>query len=836
MQDRVSFSQCVVSQMAEKGFGKTRISQVVERFNGLADGFEADGAGPIEAAYKAAKRVLDEQTYEAHETAKRAAKQIEVQGEMKARLEQGLDAKTGVFALFGKEYKTKGFGIARAAISTLQADPRFKGVAVENVRNSYAGKYWSLMASSLDHFGKGAFGRSRADENMLADFVDEVFGTKTGNTHAADFAASWQKVLSVMVKDFNEAGGSMRELDNFRMPQKQNPVHVLRKGGVKGADWIADHMRWLDWDKMRWPSGKPIAPDQRVDALKHVYETMATDGAIRIDETKFRGAGRAVGNQLDNHRFLVYKDGPSWREMHAKYGDGNVFDVLESHVQRAAHNASLVRVFGPNPQMAFQNVKAMARKRAAEVGGAEATAELDAVAKNVFEPMFETYMRVNAVDPHSKGAAVVSTTSNILTSALLGSVPLLAVAGDLGQTIAIKAASGMPLSGTISHYIKAMSADYKLTQQMAAQNGYVFDSLVAGTYATQRFNGIATHGPSLSRYLADAVMRLSLLNRHTEVARAVPRDEVMGYLYRNMDKPLDELPFAAVMRRYGIEPGDWDAIRKNVTPTEVRPGMHFLRPLDILNTSLANKNDLYVKLYSMIDQESRYMVPGTTLEGQVTLRGTERPDTLRGVLMHSFSMYKNFPVSFTQMYGRYALSMPSARGRLGFVAGLGVSTIAVGALGVQLRELAQGREPLDMTTGSYWAKSIAAGGGLSIWGDFLTSGVNEYGNGPEQVAAGPLAGVLGDTTKLAFGDGFAFVKAMDRGEQFQAKFPARAAEFARRYTPGTSLWWARLALQRKVWDNLDEFVDPANARRKQAKRVRDQKRNFGNDYYWAPGS
>ena len=200
-------------------------------------------------------------------------------------------------------------------------------------------------------------------------------------------------------------------------------------------------------------------------------------------------------------------------------------------------------------------------------------------------------------------------------------------------------------------------------------------------------------------------------------------------------------------------------------------------------------------------------------------------------MLHSFSMYKNFPVSFVSIYGRLGIASPSAKGRLSFYAGLGVGMTAVGALGVQMREVSKGRDPMPMDDPRFWGKSLMAGGAMSIWGDFLFAGVGRYGDGPEDIVGGPMAGFLGDTTNLVFGDAFRFIQ---DGDDFDFQLPENAVKWAKRYTPGTSVWWSRLALERQVWDRLEELADP-KAYRKQQKRMRRQKKEFGNDHWWPAG-
>ena len=57
---------------------------------------------------------------------------------------------------------------------------------------------------------------------------------------------------------------------------------------------------------------------------------------------------------------------------------------------------------------------------------------------------------------------------------------------------------------------------------------------------------------------------------------------------------------------------------------------------------------------------------------------------------------------------------------------------------------------------------------------------------------------------------------------------------ARRYTPGSTLWYGRLALDRLVWDQLQDLLDPEAAtlwRRQERK----QRRDYGTAPWWGRG-
>ena len=58
--------------------------------------------------------------------------------------------------------------------------------------------------------------------------------------------------------------------------------------------------------------------------------------------------------------------------------------------------------------------------------------------------------------------------------------------------------------------------------------------------------------------------------------------------------------------------------------------------------------------------------------------------------------------------------------------------------------------------------------------------------------------------------------------------------FLRSNTPGSSLWYSRLAMDRLIWDQLQELADPEY--RRAFKRTEDRARkDYGQDYWWRPG-
>jgi lipase chaperone LimK len=59
-------------------------------------------------------------------------------------------------------------------------------------------------------------------------------------------------------------------------------------------------------------------------------------------------------------------------------------------------------------------------------------------------------------------------------------------------------------------------------------------------------------------------------------------------------------------------------------------------------------------------------------------------------------------------------------------------------------------------------------------------------------------------------------------------------KFAARYTPGASLWYTRLALERLVIDQAQMMADP-KAKSKMRRLENRYKKEQGQKYWWRPG-
>ena len=128
----------------------------------------------------------------------------------------------------------------------------------------------------------------------------------------------------------------------------------------------------------------------------------------------------------------------------------------------------------------------------------------------------------------------------------------------------------------------------------------------------------------------------------------------------------------------------------------------------------------------------------------------------------------------------------------------------------------------------YWLNAIVYGGGLGIFGDFLFSDQNRYGGSLSKTLAGPVASFIGDTINLTFVNAVELIS----GEKTNAG--KELAAFIQRYTHGSSLWYARVALERILFDSIERLINPdfdSDNRR----NINKLKSRTGQDYWWSPG-
>ena len=192
------------------------------------------------------------------------------------------------------------------------------------------------------------------------------------------------------------------------------------------------------------------------------------------------------------------------------------------------------------------------------------------------------------------------------------------------------------------------------------------------------------------------VMRASLLSPMTQAGRWAFGMEFLGTLADNAGKSFDELDpmFRKAMERYNINGDRWDIIRQ--TELYDYKGAKFLRAEDIefrtdIDPRLAR--EMATDVMRMVETETNFAVPSTSIRGRAALTGDIPPGTFAGEMVRSFAMYKNFGVTLVNTHLMRGATTPGAKGTGSYYADLRISTTGMGARAVQRKARAPDRAP-----------------------------------------------------------------------------------------------------------------------------------------------
>jgi hypothetical protein len=156
----------------------------------------------------------------------------------------------------------------------------------------------------------------------------------------------------------------------------------------------------------------------------------------------------------------------------------------------------------------------------------------------------------------------------------------------------------------------------------------------------------------------------------------------------------------------------------------------------------------------------------------------------------------------------------------------------MGVLSMQSKEIVAGRDPLNMdpTTNKgllAWGKAIMQGGGLGVFGDMLFVDKTKYGNSWMATMLGPVPAAIED---VGFNWAMRNIQRASKGEE--THFAGDALYIAGRYTPGSTLWYGKLAFQRGVLDQTARIIDPRAGER--FLRIEKRARKEWDQEYWLP--
>lgn len=658
-----------------------------------------------------------------------------------------------------------------------------------------------------------------ADKVSAIKFVREFFGESTGDSAAGIAAKAWKETDAYGLAMRRAEGSAIADTLPDYLPQSWNDEAVKRMGKPAFTAWM---MARFDDGRLKmvdFETGRPLDRDKAMALIGESFDTIATNGLNKMKPGQ-RG-GRTLANAHQDRRVFHWATADAWIDFNRTlgYGDANIFESLMGHMSEVAREYGLLRVLGPNPDASARTLVDVARKDGTTGFGVHhLEAVYDQLTGRANSPVSQWLAKW--------GGSVAAW----LRSAQLGSATLSA-AGDFATLAKTADFLGLDKTKVIKNYLSQMNPSAKGARQQAVRLALGAED-VSRTAGLSFRDGLAFGTNGLAAKFADVTMKASLLSPHTAATRRALGMELLSHLtmLAQQNRSFDNLPgmIQRAFERNGITDADWAAMKAQ--GVHDMGGVSWLHPESLAKGDAAGQTAA-IRLMSMVNREMDMAAPIGGAFERALLQGKSRPGSLVfEMLVRPVAMYKTYPVSIITHHG---LRMASTFLEEGWGPGMAYASLfvtltAAGALALQAKSLSQGKDPMNMGTGKFWALAAFQGGGLGIFGDYLNSSLNRADKSFFQSLAGPQWGLVDDLVRISGGNIGALAKEKDTNAGREA------ANLLRRYTPGTSLWYTRLALDRLVWDAVQTELDPnySQSFRRIEQRAR---KEFGQEMWWAPG-
>ena len=227
-----------------------------------------------------------------------------------------------------------------------------KALAIEQRTNAIATEFFRRIApnDTTKFFG------TIQDPAKAKDFVAAIFKEQS-SPEAAAAARTFQDANKAMTDFYRAEGLPLHELDNWNLPQPQDPAKVATAG--KDA-WVDKTMGRVDPKYYVNPDGTSKSPTELREFLGKVYDTLSTDGANKRAEGE-GGYGGLVGGNANAPRQIFFKDSQSYMDHMAEFGrTTNPYELIASHFRGLARDLAMAESFGRDANGNFGRLLAKA--------------------------------------------------------------------------------------------------------------------------------------------------------------------------------------------------------------------------------------------------------------------------------------------------------------------------------------------------------------------------------------------------------------------------------------------------------------------------------------------
>lgn len=687
------------------------------------------------------------------------------------------------------------------------------------------------------------------DFELVEKAVRAVLGEGTDDANAAKLAQAMEQVFDYLHARYRQAGGIVGKLDNY-FPQIHRREAFIRNK-TTFEDWYRDVEPLMDRSKMiDEDTGVAFEPDKLKEVMEDVFQNIVSNGRHKMAKLSKKGQAQLFGRgDLDvrrsESRFIKFKDAESFMKYNEKYGVGKqgLAQAFLEHINAMSRDIGVMEHLGPRPNamMRFMDFKM----------GAEGTAPIARKWANAEYRVLTSSFQHGDTD--QMWWQLFTGTQNWMRSALLGSASISAIS-DTSFIAATARMNGLSATGALSKYLSALRPGDSEIKQIAKRSNFIAEALGGAAIGDTRFAD-ESMGRGFTRVLANMTNELSGLQRMTKSAQDGIALEGMATLAEKISAKTSwdslDADLRTNLQRFDVTKADWDTLlgidvfdngqAKFLITSELRTHSRAA-------AKIADKiDDWTFMLRQMAANEQLLATRAITTGAILGDGGLATPSRVIGAGM---GLFKSFPITVMLTHllpamrraGFENLSWKTPFGTTPFkarkfdhLAMVLIGTTLMGAIPLQLKEMAKGKTPKDMREIRFWKAAFLQGGGMGLFGDFFFGDYSRFDRSPVTEMTGPMAGLFDDLMSSTKGNLDKQLEDIDNGKDREQHVARDLFRVFKRNIPLASLWYSRLAFERIVLDNMERLADPGfdNRINKYERKMRKQ---MGQEFWWRPGN
>lgn len=681
------------------------------------------------------------------------------------------------------------------------------------------------------------------DAELVQKIVRERFGDSTGDATAKNISDKMGEVFEGMRQRFNRAGGDIGKLDDWGLPQTHDLAKIVKAG--KEA-WVAKAQQLINYEKYVHEDGSYYSADEIKALLEYSYDTLSLDGANKTEIGRQAAGGQSkVTSRHSESRVLHFKDADAWLEYQADFGGMPFVDLIEAHINGLSKDIALVENLGSSPKNAMRILMDAAKKKDGLKGlDAQKTKE----SRERAQIMFDEFTGKNT--PKSEVLANLGLAYRSMNVAsMLGGTTISSVT-DQAMIAATAQVHGIAYRKTFGELITQLNPMNKADRELAHSLGLATEEML-GSIARWSDDGLTSVSGKtekiarVSSGVATQVMRLSGLNALTAASK-VGFTKMLMHKYGSLSRhkawndldPMDR----ELMEKTGLSERAWEVMRL-AEPVVDRKGNQLMSARSIYQIPddklkpFGNPNRVRDEIASqfqahLLDEQGMAVVEAGLRERTWMMPGVKR-GTGMGEIFKCMLQFKSFPAAFLMRHGSRTMSFEKGTSKAAYGVGIFAMTTLLGALVVQLKELANGNDPQTMwdsedpnKTAGFWLRSAVAGGGLSVLGDIVVAGADPSGRSINDFMGGPLGGDIESTAGATIGNFMQWYQGKDTNAANEAY------RLIKNKIPAQNLWYTKAATNRMIFDELQDMIAPGYREKlmRKAEREQDRTRWLGDDW------